>query len=96
MAGKSRAWTDSEFEQLDLGDARLNRQARTLTESMAATPTASVPKACNGWGETMAAYRFFDNESVEWRAILEPHWQQTEQWMAAQTASEAGPKESLR
>ena len=23
-------------------------------ESMAATPTASVPKACNGWGETMA------------------------------------------
>jgi hypothetical protein len=24
-------------------------------ETMAATPTASVPKACNGWGETMAA-----------------------------------------
>ncbi|MDB5948820.1 MAG: family transposase [Massilia sp.] len=48
-------------------------------ESMAATPTASVPKACNGWGETVAAYRFFDNGSVGWRAILEPHWQQTEQ-----------------
>jgi hypothetical protein len=32
----------------------------------------------------MAAYRFFDNESVDWRAILEPHWQQTEQRMAAQ------------
>jgi hypothetical protein len=76
---------DSEFEQLDLGDARLNRRARTLMESMAATPTASVPKACHGWGETMAAYRFFDNASVEWRAILEPHWQQTEQRMAAQS-----------
>lgn len=53
-------------------------------ESMAAGPTASVPKACNGWGETMAAYRFFDNASVDWRAILEPHWQQTEQRMAEQ------------
>ncbi|MET0719825.1 MAG: transposase DNA-binding-containing protein, partial [Tardiphaga sp.] len=46
---------------------------------MAATPTASVPKACNGWGEMIAAYRFFDNASVDWRAILKPHWQQTEQ-----------------
>lgn len=53
-------------------------------ETMAATPTASVPKACNGWGETMAAYRFFDNAGVDWQAILEPHWQQTEQRMAGQ------------
>ena len=53
-------------------------------ETMATTPTASVPKACNGWGETMAAYRFFDNDGVDWRAILEPHWQQTEQRMAGQ------------
>lgn len=54
-------------------------------ESMAAAPTASVPKACNGWGETIAAYRFFDNDSVQWQAILEPHWQQTERRMAAQS-----------
>jgi hypothetical protein len=61
------------FQQLDLGDARLNRRARALMETIAATPTASVPKACNGWGETMAAYRFFDNAGVDWQAILEPH-----------------------
>ena len=54
-------------------------------ESMAATPTASVPKAYNGWGETVAAYRFFDNATVDWRAILEPRWQRTTQRMAAQT-----------
>lgn len=47
-------------------------------------PTASVPKACNGWGETMAAYRFFDNADVDWQAILEPHWQQTKHRMAGQ------------
>lgn len=45
---------------------------------LAAEPTMSVPKACNGWGETVAAYRFFDNDGVDWRAILEPHWQQTQ------------------
>jgi hypothetical protein len=84
LASRSTAWTEVEFGQLDLGDARLNRRARTLMESRAATPTASVPKACNGWGETMAAYRFFDNASVDWRAILAPHWQQTEQRMAEQ------------
>ncbi len=49
-----------------------------------ADPTASVPKACRGWGETMAAYRFLDNDSVDWRAIMAPHWQQTQQRMAVQ------------
>lgn len=82
LASKS-AWTETEFEQLDLGDARLNKRARILMERLAAEPTASVPNACNGWGETMAAYRFFDNASVDWRAILEPHWQQTQARMAA-------------
>lgn len=53
-------------------------------ERFTADPTASVPKACRGWGETMAAYRFFDNARVDWRAIMAPHWEQTEQRMAAQ------------
>ena len=52
-------------------------------ERMAADPMASVPKACQGWGETMGAYRFFDNDKVEWHAILEPHWQQTQERMRA-------------
>jgi len=82
LANGSLSWTEAEFGQLDLGDARLNRRARTLMETLAAAPTASVPKACNGWGETMAAYRFFDNDSFEWQTILEPHWVQTERRMA--------------
>jgi hypothetical protein len=82
LTNESTGWADAEFGQLDLGDARLNRRARKLMEDMAAQPMASVPKACNGWSETIAAYRFFDNDSVEWRDILEPHWQRTEQRMA--------------
>ncbi|MFC0695928.1 IS4 family transposase, partial [Paraburkholderia humisilvae] len=29
------------------------------------------------------AYRFFDNDKVEWHAILEPHWQRTQERMQA-------------
>jgi len=83
-ASRSTAWTETEFKQLDLGDARRNKRARILMERLAAEPTASVPKACNGWGETVAAYRFFDNEGVDWRAILAPHWQQTQERMGQQ------------
>ncbi|MGF6511008.1 IS4 family transposase [Paraburkholderia sp. 32] len=81
MVTESTPWTQTEFEQLDLGDARLNKRARLLMKRMAAEPTASVPQACHGWGETIAAYRFFDNEKVQWHAILEPHWQQTQRRM---------------
>jgi hypothetical protein len=56
-----------------------------LMERLAAEPTMSVPKACNGWGETVAAYRFFDNDSVDWRAILEPHWHRTQARMGEHT-----------
>ncbi len=52
-------------------------------ERLAAKPTAGVPQACRGWGGTIAAYRFFDNEEVQWATILEPHWRQTRQRMAA-------------
>jgi hypothetical protein len=83
LVTESTPWTQTEFKQLELGDARLNKRARLLMERMAADPMASVPKACQGWGETMAAYRFFDNDKVEWHAILEPHWQQTQERMQA-------------
>jgi hypothetical protein len=83
LALDTTCWTETEFAHLDLGDARLNKRARTLMERLAAKPTVGVPQACRGWGETIAAYRFFDNEEVEWATILEPHWQQTQQRMAA-------------
>lgn len=37
-----------------------------------------------GLGRTLAAYRFFDNARADWREIMAPHWEQTEQRMAAQ------------
>jgi hypothetical protein len=47
-------------------------------------PTASIPAACGGHKETMAAYRFFDNDKVTEEKVLQPHFEQTRQRMAAQ------------
>ncbi len=66
-------WAATEFETIDLGDERRNKRAIRLIERLSAQPTASVPLACGDWADTIAAYRFFDNEEVDWRAILGAH-----------------------
>ena len=66
-------WAGTEFETIDLGDERRNKRAIRLVERLSAQPTASVPQACGDWADTMAAYRFFDDEDVDWRAILGAH-----------------------
>ena len=78
MMIESTHWAAIEFARLDLGDVRLDKRAKTLIEQFFAKPTASIPRACNGWGETMAAYRFLENDAVEWRDIMAPHWEQTQ------------------
>lgn len=78
-----KQWIADEFSGMDLGDERLNKRARILMERLSAKPTASIPMACNGWAETMAAYRFLANDEVEWADILAPHWAQTQRRMSA-------------
>ncbi len=69
----------AELEGIELGDKRLNRRSVKIIEAMAANPEASVNSACGGWGDTIAAYRFFDNQAVEPSAILQPHVDATKQ-----------------
>lgn len=77
------SWAAEEFRDIDLGDKRLDRRAVLLAERLAQKPGASIPEACGGWAETLAAYRFLEREKVEWRDILAPHWQCTQTRMAA-------------
>jgi hypothetical protein len=71
------AWVDEEFETLDLGDPRRDRRAKELVKRFASRPTASIPGACEGWAETIAAYRFLGNEHIDWRDMMQPHWDRT-------------------
>lgn len=63
----------AELEGIQLGDQRLNRRSRKLLETLAVNPQASINAACEGWSDTLAAYRFFDHPSVSPARILEPH-----------------------
>ena len=66
---------------IDLGDKRLNRRSAIVVEALAANPEASVNSACDGWSDTLAAYRFFDNSAVTPERILRPHLEATQRRM---------------
>ena len=76
------SWAAEEFSTVSLGDKRLNDRLIKLSEQLAAKPTASIPGACGGWGDTAAAYRMLDNDRCDWREIIEAHGRSTMQRMA--------------
>lgn len=76
-------WADKELKTIDMGDKRLNERCRRLLECFAEDPVASIPAACRGWAETLAAYRFFSNEKVGEAKILAAHRDATLLRMAA-------------
>lgn len=74
----------AELQGIDLGDKRLNKRSEQILEALAADPQASVNSACEGWSDTLAAYRFFDNENVTPEQILRPHLEATKRRMREQ------------
>ena len=67
------SWAVRETQTANLGDQRLNKRMTKLLDSALSQPTASIPVACRGWQETLAAYRFFDNPKVKAENVLAPH-----------------------
>ncbi len=53
-----------ELRGIRLGDKRLNDRSAVVIEALATDPEASINGACDGWGDTLAAYRFFNNKAV--------------------------------
>lgn len=76
-------WAEAELGGAQLGDRRLTKRLVKLTDALSAAPTASIPAACRGWAETKAAYRLLDNDALDWRDLLAPHWDCSEQRMRA-------------
>jgi hypothetical protein len=75
-------WAQEELAGIELGDARLEKRAAVLLDELGKKPSASIPMACGGWGETLAAYRFLGNEKCHWADILVPHMACTQTRMA--------------
>ncbi|MDM8565388.1 IS4 family transposase [Candidatus Halobeggiatoa sp. HSG11] len=66
-------WASDETKTANFGDERLNKRMEVLLEQLGNKPTQSIPIACGGWAETLAAYRFFDNDKVTFEQVLESH-----------------------
>ena len=77
-------WVMDEVKTAKLGDKRLNTRLGLVLSELAARPTASIPAACGGRAEMVAAYRFCENESTNFDNVLQPHVDATRQRMAAQ------------
>ena len=66
-------WTEEELSYADLGDKRLDQRFKKLLKDLSSNPRGNIPNCCDGWTETIAAYRFFQNEKVTSEKILESH-----------------------
>lgn len=67
------AWVIKELNTVKLGDERLNKRFINILDGLYCAPDKSIPMAFESWGETKAAYRFFENEKVDEEKILAPH-----------------------
>jgi len=70
-------WAAQEFLGVDLGDKRLEARLIKMCESFSDSPESPINQACADWAETKAAYRFFQNESVDCAQILSSHQAKT-------------------
>jgi hypothetical protein len=77
-------WARDEMRDAEMGDKRLNQRLERLLSEFGDRPTASIPAACGGRSEMVAAYRFFDNDAVTPEVILHPHYARTQERMAEQ------------
>lgn len=70
-------WVEDETKSVDFGDARLDKRYKRLMADIYDRSRNSLPAACGGWKETLAAYRFFDNENVNLERVLASHYEAT-------------------
>jgi hypothetical protein len=68
-------------------DTRHGKRLATLLSELSERPVSSIPSACHGWAETVAAYRFLDNPKVGVEEILSGHRQATLERIRAQTVA---------
>lgn len=77
-------WVAEEMNESQLHDARHAQRLATLLTRLGEQPGSSIPRACRGWAETGAAYRFLENPRVGVAEILSGHQQATVERIRAQ------------
>ena len=55
------AWIEAELMECQRHDTRHTKRLVRLLDRLSERPVGSIPTACHGWAETVAAYRFLNN-----------------------------------
>jgi len=66
-------WILNEFKLIDFGDQRLNKRLIRLTDDFVKSPESPINQACTDWADTKAAYRFFKNDNISYKEIINSH-----------------------
>ena len=74
---KPERWAVQTFGTAELGDPRRTDRLVKMASALADDPAASLPKSMRNWGDTLATYRFLENEAITHEQIMAPHWMQT-------------------
>jgi hypothetical protein len=77
-------WVETELDACQLHDARHAKRLAQLLGRLSEKPVHSIPSACHGWAETVAAYRFLDNPAIGEQEILSGHQHATLERIRAQ------------
>lgn len=70
-------WAKTEFEDINLGDKRLSNRLVKIADQFISSPESPINKACREWSDTKAAYRFFQNDSIDYTDIVNHHASKT-------------------
>jgi Transposase DNA-binding/Transposase Tn5 dimerisation domain len=73
IEGADKGWAVIEFEDVDLGDARLEKRLWSVAEDLSRQPEYPINQASHDAAATKAAYRLFDNEKVTPERIFAVH-----------------------
>lgn len=71
------SWALKEFGSINLGDKRLNNRLVKLADDFSKHPDFSINQSSKDWHAAKAAYRFFQNDKVTEKEILQPHFENT-------------------
>ena len=73
LEGADKGWAVMELEDVDFGDARLEKRLWAVAEDLSRQPEYPINQASHDAAATKAAYRLFDNEKVTPERIFAVH-----------------------
>lgn len=66
-------WAANEFKLLNRWDERLKKRISIMAENFFKSPESTINQASGSWADTKAAYRFFNNDSIQAKDITDSH-----------------------